>query len=119
MKKLCICIAALLGSFMGTFPDAAMSQSTDTEGFIRESTVIFKGRIEKERASNLKILPASDQTVLVRIEEVPYAAKTMTDLKNEQVTVQLKEPNSLKAGDRATFFTMGWLYGENVALREA
>jgi len=118
MKKLCICIAALLGSFMGTFPDAAMSQSTDTEGFIRESTVIFKGRVEKERASNLKLLPASDQTVLVRVEEVLYAAKTMTDLKNEQVTVQLKEPNSLKPGDRATFFTTGWLYGENVALRE-
>jgi hypothetical protein len=118
MKKLCICIAALIGGLLSAFPGPAISQSVDVEGFIRQSTVIFKGRVEKERASNLKLLPASDQTVVVRVEDVLYAAKTLTDLKDQQVTVEMKEPNSLKAGDRATFFTTGWMYGENVALRE-
>jgi len=42
----------------------------------------------------------------------------MTNLKGATVTVQLKEPGSLKAGTTATFFTTGWLYGENVALKE-
>jgi len=31
----------------------------------------------------------------------------MTDLKNALVTVQLREPNSLRCGERATFFTTG------------
>jgi hypothetical protein len=88
------------------------------EQYINQSTVIFKGLVEKTGASNLKILPASNQTILVRVEEVVSAAKTMIDLKGAQVTVQLKEPNALKVGDRATFFATGWLYGENVALQE-
>jgi hypothetical protein len=117
MKKLplllVICAAALLAT---SLPAAAQSQVT--QDLVNQSTVIFKGRVEKAGASNLKILAASNQTVLVHVEEVLSVAKTMTDLKGATVTVQLKEPDSLKEGATAIFFTTGWLSGENVALKE-
>ena len=96
----------------------AICQAPNMEEYVAESTVIFKGRVEEVQASNLKILPASNQTILVRVEEVLSAAKTMPSLKGALVTVHVKDPGSLKVGDRATFFTTGWLYGENIALQE-
>ena len=106
-------ISALLAT-----PRPGRSQSPVTQELVDQSTVIFKGRVEKTDASNLKILPASSQTVLVRVDEVISVAKTMTNLKDATVTVLLKESGSLKEGTSATFFTTGWLYGENIALKE-
>lgn len=108
----------LIINLIGICPNRGICQTPNLNEFIDQSTFVFKGLVEKTGASNLKILPASNQTILVRVEEVVSAAKTMIDLKGAQVTVQLKEPNNLKSGDRATFFTTGWLYGENVALQE-
>ena len=95
-----------------------LAQPAVTQDLVDQSTVIFTGHVEKTEASNLKILAASPQTVLVRVDEVLSAAKTMMDLKGATVTVFLKEPGAFKVGDNATFFTTGWLYGENVALKE-
>jgi len=119
MKKLS-CILALCGiSLLAMSPRVIpIPQTPVTQELVDQSTVIFKGHVEQTRASNLKILPASNQTILVHVDEVISAAKTMINLKGATVTIQLKEPGSLKAGAAATFFTTGWLYGENVALKE-
>ena len=117
MKKLSflliVCAAALLATSSRT-----AAQTQVTQDLVNQSTVIFKGRVEKAGASNLKVLQPSNQTVLVRVDEVISVAKTMTNLKGATITVFLKEPGSIKEGTTATFFTTGWLYGENVALRE-
>lgn len=111
-------MTVLISGLIGISPNRAICQTQNLDEFIDQSTVVFKGLVEKTGASNLKILSASNKTILVRVEEVVSAAKTMIDLKGTEITVQLKEPNSLKSGDRATFFATGWLYGENVALQE-
>jgi hypothetical protein len=99
-------------------PSRAAAQTEVTQDLVNQSNVIFKGRVEKTDSSNLKILPASNQTILVRVDEVISVAKSMINLKGATVTVFLKEPGSLKEGTTAIFFTTGWLYGENVALKE-
>ena len=119
MKKLSCILAFCCISFLAVpLPVIPIPQTPVTQELVDESTVIFKGRVEQTGASNLKILPASNQTILVHVDEVISAAKTMTNLKGATVTVRLKEPGSLKVGATATFFTTGWLYGENVALKE-
>jgi len=117
MKNLCILAFCIL-LFAASPRAIPIPQTSVTQEVVDQSTVIFKGRVEQTGASNLKLLPASNQTILVRVDEVISAARTMTDLKGTTVTVQLKEPGSLKKGSTATFFTTGWLYGENVALKE-
>lgn len=118
MKKLPWLLVVCATALLATSPRSAAQTQVVTQDLVNQSTVIFKGRVEKTGASNVKLLPASNQTVLVLVTEVLSVAKTMTDLKGATVTVQLKEPNSLKEGVTATFFTTGWLYGENVGLKE-
>jgi hypothetical protein len=113
MKQFMLCLAILMSA-----AEAAAYQSPGPEEFIRQSTVIFKGRVEKPGASNVKFLPPSNRSAIVRVEDVLLAAKSMGTLTGEEVTVELREANSVKAGEQVTFFTTGWLYGEHLGLKE-
>lgn len=93
--------------------------STNSESMIRQSTYIFEGQVEKLHASNLKILSATDRTALVRVQRILLAPPSMGNFTGQVITVELTEPDGLKAGERAVFFTNGWLYGENLAVKEA
>jgi hypothetical protein len=118
----------MIRAFHATFLIAALVQggthgppggaSSTVEGLIRQSTYIFKGQVEKLHASNLKILPATDRTALVRVQQGLYAPRSMGDFTGQVITIELAEPGGLKAGERAIFFTNGWLYGESLAVKE-
>ncbi|HZR63973.1 MAG TPA: hypothetical protein VFA85_02440 [Terriglobales bacterium] len=84
----------------------------------RNATYIFLGRIEKERASNLAIVPATDATALVKIQKVLSRPGNMPDFSNQMITLKLITPGTLKNGESMIFFTNVWLYGENLALEE-
>jgi hypothetical protein len=91
---------------------------TDLRQIIRSARIIFVGSIEKPGASNVSLVPASSRTALVRVREVLDAPRTMGDLRGQVVTVLLAKEGSAQAGQEAIFFTNGWMYGENVAVRE-
>jgi hypothetical protein len=66
--------------------------------------------------SNVKLLAPSDQTVLVKVNAMLRAPRGMS-FSGKDVTLYLIAPSELKPGDRAVFFSNGWLYGENMAMR--
>ena len=101
----------------GTLVHSGDSSRT-VESLSSQSTYIFMGQVEKPDASNLTILPATDRTALVRVQKVLRAPRGMSDLTGQLITVGLVEPDSLKTGERAVFFTNGWFYGENLAVNE-
>jgi hypothetical protein len=90
----------------------------DMEQLIRQSHFIFRGKVEKLQASNLKILPATERTAVVRVQQELYAPKTLNDFTGQLITVQLVESGVLKYRQEAIFFTNGWLYGESIAVTE-
>jgi hypothetical protein len=79
---------------------------------------MFVGTVKKVNAATMSIVPATDRTVVVRVDEVLYAPKTMADLTGREVTVQLIEANSVKIDQRLAFFTNGGLFGSGIALAE-
>jgi hypothetical protein len=97
---------------------AQPSTAPDLDKIIRASHIVFVGTVEKPGASNLSLIPASARTALVRVREVLDAPATVGDLKGQLVTVFLVQEGSVQAGQTAIFFTNGWMYGENVAVRE-
>ena len=97
--------------------DAAPQTPASTEELVRQSHLIFEGRVEKTNGSNLKALRASDFTAIVRVISVLYAEPGMMNLANQDVTVQSRG-NTLKLGEEAIFLTDVWLYGENLAVIE-
>ena len=93
-----------------------MTESAEKQ--IQKSSYIFVGTVQKTNATTMPLVPASDRTAVVRIEEVLTAPKTLADYTGHDVTVQLRDGSSVKAGDRLAFFTNGGMFGASVALVE-
>jgi len=101
---------ALLGEGRAAAADARLEQT------VRNARFIFAGTIEKLGASNLSLLPASEQTALVRVREVIDQPRAFGPTRGTLVTVQLAGP--AMEGSQAIFFTNGMLYGEHLAVSE-
>ncbi|HEX3531700.1 MAG TPA: hypothetical protein VH988_31965 [Thermoanaerobaculia bacterium] len=101
---------ALLGEGRAAAVDGRIEQT------IRSSRFIFTGTFETLGASNLSLLPASEQTALVRVREVIDQPPAFGPIRGALVTVQLASP--AVAGGQAIFFTNGMLYGEHLAVSE-
>lgn len=115
-------LPALLVFWTGWAATAGFAQPTgagpDLGKIIRTARIIFVGSVEKPGASNVSLVPASKRTALVRVREVLDAPATMGELRGQVVTVFLAKEGSVQAGQTGIFFTNGWMYGENVAVRE-
>lgn len=85
---------------------------------IQASTYIFAGTVEKLGSAHISSVPANDNTSVVKVEYVYTPADILDDLTGKQVTVQLKETQTISSGNRAIFFTNGWIYGKGIALTE-
>jgi hypothetical protein len=94
------------------------AQTQNAESLARQARYIFRGKVEKLRASNLKALPATDKTAVVLVREVLSAPPTLNNFTGQRITVQLAKADSPRAGQEAIFFTNGWLYGETLAVIE-
>jgi hypothetical protein len=84
----------------------------------REAQLIFRGTVERPGGANLKAIQPGDDTAVVRIDEVLQAPDSLGKVTGREVTVKLRAPRSVQAGEQAVFFTKGWLYGESLGLVE-
>ena len=94
------------------------SASSEISELTPRSSLIFLGQVEKLASSNLRILPANDQTAVVRILEVFSAITSVSIAPGDHVTLLLLAGSPVRPGERNIFFANGWLYGENLAVRE-
>jgi hypothetical protein len=99
------------------WPLAGQPGSGDTD-LIRRSGFIFRGTVQRSVASNVKSLAASPSTDIVRVDEILKAPSEFSSLVGREVTVQMRSAASLKEGQQAVFYAIGWLYGDNLAVKE-
>jgi hypothetical protein len=83
----------------------------------QEATLTFEGTVQRVGASTLAAAPASNRTLVVRVDRVLQAPAGITGLEGQEITVELPSKSTLNAQDRAVFYTVGWLYGESLAVR--
>jgi len=119
MRKLCLAMLAFTVSVVAwTAGQEPPPTTAGLDEWVRQSTYIFRGKVQRLNASNLKVLPPAPGTAVVLVENVLDAPKTFGDFTGKEVTVQLREPNRPAVQEDAIFFTNGWLYGENIAVTE-
>lgn len=114
-----IALIALLQAapdFARANPPQGVTESVEQQ--IQNSSYIFVGTVQKTNATTVPLVPASDRTVVVRVEEVLSAPKNLADYTGHDITIQLREGSRVKAGDRLAFFTNGGMFGTGVALLE-
>jgi hypothetical protein len=88
------------------------------EDWIRSSKFIFLGTPERLRAATLPIVPVTDGTAVVKVDEVYRAPAVLGDLSKQSITVQLNGDQEVQLNKQVVFFTNGWLYGDNIAVVE-
>jgi hypothetical protein len=81
------------------------------------ASFIFEGKVTKTRASNLKSITDTGRTVIVSVERVESAPEALAGFSGHDITVQLAEGEQVKKGQRAKFYTNGWIFGENLAVQ--
>ncbi len=96
----------------------ARAADTRLEPAIRDSHFIFTGTFERLGASNLSLLPASEETAIVRVREGVDQPETFGSTRDIEVTVKLADPSGAVEGGQAIFFTTCLMFGEHLGLAE-
>jgi hypothetical protein len=113
--------SALLAMALGLWGGAvafAQAPAATVEGLMREAQLVFRGTVVRPGAANLMVIKAGEDTAVVRVDELIHVPGKLEIYAGQEVTVKLRQPGSVKAGDTAVFFTRSWLYGEHLAVVE-
>jgi hypothetical protein len=111
---LAVILFLIVVGFSTTFDAKAKESLKD---LVQQSRFIFVGTITQLRAVTVSSVPVSDNTIVVRIDELLRYAKPFAGYGGMKVTVQVKDPKPLSVGDQALFFTNVWILGESVAVQ--
>ena len=110
--------SAMLVAVILAFPGSAAVAQMSRASLVKQSDIIFIGTVTKVGAVADPEVPASDRTVVVRVERVLEKPAAVAFATGDSVTVETARAGSLKPGAQATFYTTGWVFGRAVAVRE-
>jgi hypothetical protein len=88
------------------------------EDLINNSSFVFIGTVKTRNATTMPEISAGKNTIVVKVDKVLEAAKTLGDYTGKDITVLLRQPEKVKVGQQMVFFTNGWLYGRSIAVKE-
>lgn len=77
---------------------------------------VFFGVVEQIGATTMEFVEPTKETAVVRVERVLRAPEDFGDRDGTKVTVRLAAP--ARKGERAVFFTVGWISGTGLAVQE-
>lgn len=84
---------------------------------LRQANIVFVGTVARAGASTLPSVAASPRTLVVRVEAVLDKPAGLRLAAGDSVTLVARD-SAWHAGERATFYTTGWVFGHGVAVRE-
>src|SRR5262245_40205673 len=93
-------------------PTWAMAFQSDIDALVRQSGFIFRGTVKKLN-SDTRNAKQDGSIVVVLIDEVLRAQNAFAPHRGRTITLQLKEPDSVKMGQQLIFFT-NFLINTNV-----
>ena len=96
-----------------------MATSPQVDDLSRQSTFTFVGTVKELNAATIaEEVPVTESTAVVTVDEVLQAPPMLANRAGTDITVQLSDAEQMEEGQQATFFTTGWIYGEDIAVQE-
>ena len=92
--------------------------AVDLEDLVGRSTLVFSGAISRLNASTVPIVPARENLAVVRVEKGLRVDPALGDLAGRDVTVALRDPATVRLKHKLVFFTLSWIHGDGIAVRE-
>jgi hypothetical protein len=93
-----------------------MPTGSSPDALAQEARFVFKGTVQKLRATTMREVHADERTVVVRVDEVIYAPEALSHYAGQNITVQLAGKKKLKKGQQVVFYANGLLFGDSVAV---
>jgi len=91
--------------------------TSSSESTAPVATFIFQGTVRKIKSSTLKDIPVDDKTIVVTVDNVIEAPKSLAKLGGNEITVQLIGNQKASLGETAIFHASGWIFGDSVAVQ--
>ena len=83
-----------------------------------DATFAFTGTVVRTGEVTMPVVPASENTLVVRVEFVLKSPAAGPDIAGREITLHSEDPATLPRGAQAVFLADGRLLGDGVALRE-
>jgi hypothetical protein len=94
-----------------------MPAKSDPSELEKEARFIFEGTVVKLKAATMTEVPVSPRTAVVRVDQIIQAPPAMRQFAGREITVELSKGSKAKPGQKARFYTNGWLFGESLAVQ--
>src|SRR5689334_13238414 len=94
-----------------------MPASSKAEALAQQARFIFKGTVQKLKATSMPGVPVNDRTAIVRVDEIIQAPEALSHYAGQEITVQLGGRKKVKKGQQSIFYANGWLFGDGVAVQ--
>lgn len=86
------------------------------EELVKRARFIFQGVVKKLKASTMSEIEDTSKTIIVRVDEIIQAPEALAGYVGQDITVKLSGGEKVKQGERAVFYTNGWMFGETIAV---
>jgi len=86
------------------------------KNLFQKAAFTFRGTVQKLNAANIAQIKDTDRTAIVLVEEIIKSPEMLASFAGQPITVKLSEGETVKKGERAIFYTNGWLFGETIAV---
>jgi hypothetical protein len=90
--------------------------TAEVDRLTRRAGFVFAGEVVRTSASTVELVEATKETAVVRVERVLQAPDDLGAERGSDVTVRVRSP--VRKGQRAVFFTVGWVAAEGLAVQE-
>jgi hypothetical protein len=98
---------------------AFVAEAAVSRAVLTEADIVFTGKIEHDGPATPAEIPEGTRAVTVVVDRVIAKPSAVVLAKDNRITVAIAgPPSNYPAGMRATFYTVGWIYGDIVAVRE-
>jgi hypothetical protein len=88
----------------------------EVERFSRRAGFVFAGEVVRTNATTMELVEPTKETAVVRVDRVLRAPEDLGVPRGSEVTVRVQ--SAVRKGQRAVFFTVGWISGEGLAVQE-
>lgn len=86
------------------------------EDLLQKTKFVFRGTVEQVNAANVAQVENTDQTAIVFVDEIIKSPQVLGNFAGKSITVKLGDKEVVKKGEKAIFYTNGWLFGETIAV---
>src|SRR5215471_7668404 len=82
-----------------------------------DAPFVFEGTVKQLSASNVSAVPADNRTVIVQVDHVRQAPRSLAGLAGKELTVRTADNEKLQDGEKGVFFADSLVFGEQLAVQ--